>query len=130
MALKEVVQVFQTISSQSISGSAVVVSSVSAIGYMDNVGLQYMWTGSPVGTFNVQGSLDYRSGRPQSQGGGSPQPGTWNTITLTAIVDTSSGSSALINIQGAAWPYIRTLYAQSSGSGVLSAYVYAKSTGS
>lgn len=131
MSLKAVTEVQLTINSVSVSGNVQVIGSVSNIKFKDSVGFQYNWTGNPVGSFFIQGSLDYNAGLPQNQAyAGGLNPGNWNTITLSPTPTTSSGSSYLIDGAGPfSFPYIRTLYTGTSGSGVISGFIFAKSYG-
>jgi hypothetical protein len=125
--LKNVAKTFPIISSVSVSTpGTVVISSATSIQYLDNVGLQWNWSGNPSGNMQVQASVDYNPGLPQT---GQFQNGAWNELALTTTPSTSSGSSFYINLRQVAAPWIRTVYVHSSASGVLSSYVYSKSQG-
>lgn len=127
MALKNVAKTFRSISSLSVStADTTFTSSASTVAYLDNVAIQFNWSGEISGSFLIQGSVDYNPGLPQT---GQFQNGAWNTYTLSATPTTSSGSSYLVNMQGLAVPYMRVQYLHSSGTGVVSAYVFSKSTG-
>lgn len=129
MPLKNITNTFKTISSVSVSAPITVISSVTSIAYMDNIAFQYNWTGLPTGTFSIEGSLDYSPGAPQNMSGQS-NPGKWNAITLDPVPSTSSGFSYLVNAVGLCFPYVRTTYTHTSGSGVINAFVFSKSVGS
>jgi hypothetical protein len=91
--------------------------------FQDNAYFNLIWSGSPVGIFNVQTSNDH-----QQDGNGNVQvAGTWETITLSnPITAAGSADSAGIVVAGIAAPWIRIQYVASSGSGTLDAYFSAK----
>lgn len=124
--LKETTPVNRVFTDASMSGTVTLLSLPSNISYKDSVAYQTQWSGIPSGTFDVQGSVDYNPGQPQSNG--SPNPGKWIPLGLT-IGTTSSGSDNLINLNQLAFPWIRLAYTNSSGQGVLNAYLFAKSLG-
>ena len=123
---------FQVAASISMSGTSVFISSVTGILYRDSLCYQFAWTGIPTGAFDIQGSVDYNAGLPQSgfpvNGGG----GTWTSITLSPA-PTSNGSGGatniLINMSQLSFPYIRAQYTNSTGSGFLGVWTSAKSFG-
>lgn len=127
--LKEITPVNRVITNASMSGVALVTSLASNISYKDSVAYQVQWSGIPSGAFDVQGSVDYNPGLPQSNG--SPNAGRWTSITLSPTISAAgSGSSqALINLNQLAFPWIRIAYTNSSGQGVLNGYLFAKSLG-
>ena len=131
MGLKAITEVQQIFTNAVMSGTTSTSSIISNIKYKDSVAVQYNWIGNPTGTFTIQGSLDYNPGLPQTQGlSGGPANGSWNAITLTPSPATSSGSATyLVNMNQLAFPYIQTIYTNSTGSGVLNAYIFAKSLG-
>ncbi len=132
MALKAITEVQVTINSVSVSGTVQVIGSISNIKYKDSVAFQYNWNGNPSGSFAIQGSLDYNPGTQQAQGlQGGYNPGVWNSLTLSPTpAATGSGSySYLVDTNELSFPYVRSVYTNTSGSGVLSAYIFAKSLG-
>jgi hypothetical protein len=130
VASKSVTPPFQVIGSLSVSGTNAYVSSVTNILYRDSISLQYHWTGNPQGSIDVQGSVNYSPGIPQAAGvKETANAGTWTSITLSPSATVSGSSSILINMNQLAFPFIRTVYTNSSGSGILSAWVSGKSLG-
>jgi len=112
------------------SGTTVFISSVTGIIYRDSFSYQWAWTGIPSGNFDVQGSIDFNPGLPQSAG--SVNNGTWTSIPLTpAITITGSGgaTNALANVYDAGFPYVRFAYTNSTGSGVFGSWIACKSFG-
>lgn len=127
--LKNAFPPFQVTASASMSGTLAFTSSVSTILYHDSVSLQYNWTGNPTGNFAVEGSLDYNPGLPQSAGG--QRNGTWNALSLspTPAATTTASTSYLVNLNQLSFPYLRTTYTNSTGSGALGIWVSGKSLG-
>lgn len=126
--LKEVTPVYKNIDAQAMSGTNTITSAVTNVVYKDSVAIQLNWTGDPVGTFTVQGCLDYVPSNPQ--GGGTPNSGTWDDIPLTGIPAAAGvADTIIINMQQVAWPYIRVIYTNISGSGTLNGYISGKSLG-
>lgn len=82
------------------------------IEFLDNVSVQAAWTGSPVGTFNVQGSVDQIS---------------WSTLTTNPVI-TAAGSpdNGLFDLNQLSFPFVRLIYTATSGTGTLVAKVSAK----
>lgn len=128
--------VYQNISSGDMS-TAAITSQVTSIQFMDDVGLQLNWTGSPVGTFQIQVSLDY------NQDASSPpnvtNTGNWVALTLTywngadfvtdTEIPTSVGSPIYLDLALLSAPWIRAVYTKISGSGTLNGYLTAKQFG-
>lgn len=96
--------------------TASLTSNVTPIQWEDNVGIQVTWSGSPVGTFAVQVSLDQINWAtlPTSVFNGTyPVPGT---TTSPGYLDLNQLSAS----------YIRLVYTRGSGSGTLNALLVAK----
>lgn len=130
--LKEITPTFATINSVSISGTTQVVSSTTTISYKDSVAVQFVWSGNLQGVATIDGSLNYSSGLPQS--GAQANQGDWTSLAFTPGVTTINvGSSTLfpvlVNMNQLAFPYMRITFTNSTGSGLLTAYVMAKSLG-
>lgn len=112
---------FQTLSS--VSMSANVTSSVTNIAYLDNIGVQFNFTGAPVGTFNVQVSADYNEDTQRNV----INPGSWTSLTLSPAPTAAAAASTIyVDLNQLSAPWIRSGYTASSGSGVLSTYVTGK----
>ncbi len=110
------------------TGTTVLTSLPSNIKYKDSVAVQLSWTGTPTGTFAVQGSVDYNPGQPQS--GGGQNAGHWTAIPLSPPpIASGSADQILMNLDQLAFPWIRVVYTNVSGTGVLTGYISAKSLG-
>jgi len=109
-----------------------VTSSVSDIRYLDNIGVEFVWSGSPTGTLAVQVSADYL----QDYLGNVENTGHWVNLTLTywngsafvtdTSIPTSVGSPVYLDLSLLSAPFIRFVYTKASGSGTLQAYITAK----
>lgn len=126
MAIKNVNLPFQVTASASMSGTTVYVSSVTNVMYHDSVAVQYNWTGNPTGTFQIEGSVDYNPGLPQT---GAMNAGKWNALSLSPTPTTTSSTSYLVNMNQLSFSWLRTVYTNSTGSGVLAIWVCGKSLG-
>lgn len=130
MPTKMVSPPFNICASVSMTGTLAYTSSVTGILYRDSISYQFAWTGTPSGNFDIQGSIDYNPGLPESAG--SLNAGTWTSVPLTPVATiTGSGGAVnvLANLLDLGYPYSRFVYTNSTGSGVLGCWVAAKSFG-
>lgn len=76
------------------------------VGFKHNVAFHLIFTGSPTGTFYVDGSLDKEN---------------WEALSFdpTNILAEGSAGSHLLDLPFVSWPYLRVRYVASSGSGSL-----------
>lgn len=101
---------------------ATITSSVTDIRYLDNVSIQCIFTGTPTGSFALEGSLDYLRVNAQVT-----NSGTWTPITLSSTPAASgSAGNILLDLNQLSFPYIRIVYTKSSGTGVLNVYISGK----
>jgi hypothetical protein len=116
---------FNNIANGDMSGN--LVSAVSNVEFIDNLGIQLNFTGSPVGTFQVLVSIDYD----QDNNGNVINAGHWVPIVFPepvagSSISTSVGSPIYINLNQVAAPWIKVTYTASSGSGILNSYICGK----
>jgi hypothetical protein len=98
-------------------------SLVTDISTLDNIAIEMVFSGSPTGTFAVQGSLDYA----QDYMGNVTNAGNWTPLTLSPTpVSSGSAGTILINLNQLAFPYIRTVYTKTSGTGSLTVFISGK----
>lgn len=89
---------------------------------MTAVCIQASWTGTPTGSFAVEGSLDYVP----SGNGSSGNAGTWTDLQAGISGPAGSTGSILVDLQRTAVAYIRLSYTNASGSGTLTVIKSAK----
>jgi hypothetical protein len=114
------------------TGTGVITSPVTCIQWLDNIGVQFNFSGSPVGTFQVQVSADYS----QDAQGNVTNPGNWAAVPLTYLltgasttattVPTSVGSPIYLDLNQLSAPWVRVVYTNASGTGTLNAFITAK----
>lgn len=102
---------------------ASITSNPTNIAYMDNIVVQLNFTGTPVGTFEIQVSIDYE----QDDQGNVLNTGNWTALALSPN-PAAAGSAATIfldlNQMGSMW--VRVKYTRTSGTGTLNAFIAAK----
>lgn len=84
--------------------------------------IQVIWTGTPTGTFSVQGSLDYFLG-PDGKPG---NVGTWDDMGISVTAPSGSAGKALVDITITGIPWVKIVYTNTSGTGTLTAYQHGK----
>lgn len=98
-------------------------SSVTNIEFIDNVGLQLNFSGSPVGIFSVQVSIDYT----QDSQGVVSNAGNWISIPLNPIpAATGSANNIYIDLNQLSAPWVRVFYDFTSGTGTLNSLICGK----
>jgi len=121
---KNVLNKTQVVAAGAMTGTSVITSSVVGIAYLDNVGVQLNFTGNPTGTFQVQVSADYQ----QDSQGVVTSVGNWVSVTLSpAPVASGAANQIYIDMQQLSAPFLRVVYTNASGTGVLNAFVVGKS---
>ncbi len=86
---------------------ASIVSAVTCIQWLDNVGIQLNWTGDPTGTFAVEVSADYA----QDYLGNVINAGNWNALTLSPTPEAAGeAGSVYIDITQMSAPWLRVKY--------------------
>ena len=85
-------------------------------GIMNYLGyaVQVEWSGSPTGTFTLQGSCD--SGTVLADGTATGVS-NWTTISSTSVAATGTSGSALYNMSFAFYGWFRLVYTATSGTG-------------
>lgn len=110
------------------SGTSMIPSVISSVQFLDNIGLQFVWSGSPVGNFSVLISADYD---PVTNNAGNWIPiilTFWNGsgFTTSAQIPTGLGSPYYLDLSLLSAPWIQVQYTNISGSGTLNAFLTAK----
>jgi hypothetical protein len=104
------------------TGTAVVTSSVVRLKDINQGSIQAIWTGTPVGVFDVQASLDYSL----NPDGSVRNAGHWASLGASLSAPAGSASNALVDLALTGVPWIRLVYTNASGTGTLSALLYGK----
>lgn len=101
---KKVLTKYQLVTAGSLGAN--LTSDTVNISFADNVAIHAIFTGSPVGTFAIQGSID--------------------GVTYANIVTAAAGGSAdniMFNINQAPYTLIRLTYTRTSGTGSVDVFV-------
>lgn len=125
---------YHNITAGAMTGTSAVTSTVTSIKFLDDVGIQFNWTGSPVGNFQIQVSADHEqddSSPPNVTVAGNWVPLLFTYWTGSAFVTaynipTSLGSPIYMDLTLLSSPWIRVVYTNTSGSGTLDAFITAK----
>src|ERR1700743_1462362 len=114
---------FQTITNGDMSLSSLT-STVTNINFLDDVGVQLNWTGSPDGNFQIQVSADHAED--YSSPPNVTVPGNWVPLVFTywdgsqfvtsSNIPTTLGSPYYIDLALLSSPWIRTVYTKVSGT--------------
>lgn len=97
--------------SGTMASTATLFSNIFEVGRMDNIGLEFNWTGSPVGSLSVWAS---NSGK------------NFFDLGISFLNPAGSASGFLLNLNQFPYKYFYIKYVNASGSGVLTAYGQAK----
>ena len=132
MSKKNVLRPGKTITDGDMS-LASITSLVTEIQYLDNVGVQLTWAGSPTGTFAIQVSADFRRYDPTNK---ITAAGTWTPLVLTywdgaafvtaTSIPTSLGSPIFLDLALLSAPFLRIVYTKGSGTGTLQCTITGK----
>lgn len=105
------------------AGVAVITSAITNIQFLDNIGIQLNWTGTPNGGAVVQISNDHA----QDSLGNVTVAGNWNTLTTSAdAAPAGSAGSFYYDINQTSAPWIRVVYTNTSSTGTLNAFICGK----
>ena len=108
MSRKNVLTSYQIVTAGDMSTSSIT-SATTNVQYLDNVAVQCNFTGSPVGVFDLQVSID-----------------NVNFAPLGLNIAASNGSPIVINANQLSAPYVRLTYTKTSGTGTLNAFISGK----
>jgi hypothetical protein len=109
----------QVITNQTMSGTSVITSQITEIRGFDNVSYEMDFTGTPMGTFSVQVSNSYDP---------ITNPNATFIVLSLSPAPVASGSSGIIgiDINQSGFKYIKLVYTNASGTGVLNAFISGK----
>jgi hypothetical protein len=115
---------FKALTGGVMTGTTVLTSAVCGIRWLDNVGIQLTWTGTAVGTFQVQVSANHD----EDEQGNVRTAGNWVALDLGSPGPVASGtaSSIYIDLTQLSAPFIRVVYTNTSSTGALSVVMTGK----
>lgn len=103
--------------------SASITSPATNIQFLDNVGVQLHFTGTPTGAFSVEVSMDHE----QDSQGVVSNAGNWVALPLSpSPVASGAAGDIYIDMNQLSAPWIRTVYTRTSSTGTLASYISAK----
>ena len=106
------------------SMGADITSNPTNIQYTDNAAVQLNFTGTGVGVFSVEGSVDHAV---NSMTNLQTVVGNWIPVTLDPVpVASGVDGQILIDMKELSFPWIRVVYTRTSGTGTLDGYISAK----
>ncbi len=107
---KAVLSPYQIITAGDVS-QATITSLATNIKLIDNVCMELVWTGTPVGTFQLLGSVTGNNYFP---------------IALTPTAPAGSSGGTLVDLNQLSFPWIKLVYTKTSGTGTLNAWIGGK----
>lgn len=100
-----------------------VISAPTILAQKTGAGYDFIWTGTPTGTFSVEISNTYAI----NANGSVYNAGDWTPVALSSpITAAGSGDNAFINLAGVEAYAIRLVYTSTSGTGTLNAVICSK----
>ena len=100
-----------------------ITSPVTNVQFLDNISIQLNFTGTPVGTFSVEVSIDHE----QDSQGAIIQAGNWVALPLDPTpVAAGAADQIILDLNQISQPWIRVVYTAGSGSGSLDMFISAK----
>lgn len=100
-----------------------IISNAVEVKLQDNIGIQMNWTGTPVGTFSFQVSMDHK----EDMEGNILVAGNWISVPVTpTIAAIGAPDVAYVDLNQLSAIYMRVVYTAASGAGTLDVFVDAK----
>lgn len=118
-------KIIDDLGANNMTGTAAVVSVVLNMEHYDSVGLEADWTGTPTGTFQLEGSNRYDPAT-------DPNITTpFRAITLASPPANPAGSASgwLLDLNQIPFKWIRLRYTNASGTGKLNVWPFRKKIG-
>jgi len=124
MARKDTLKSYVLLNEQSTASSFDTYSNPTNIDYLDNVGIQVVWTGTTVGVLEVYGSNDAANAQ---QG---KYPTNWSKFEFGATINVdTTNSDLLIHMNQVPYSWIALKYTATSGTGTMTAKLTVKMVG-
>ncbi len=93
---------------------------------MFGLAIQAIWTGTPVGSMKLQASVQSPPTQNQTSNGGPDNITQWTDISGSSVSISASAGNFMWNLDAAYYRYIRLVYVNASGSGVLNVHANIK----
>ena len=107
----------------SVSMASSIISSVTNIFYLDNVGAQLVFSGTPFGSVSFESSIDYFEDTQRQV----LNVGNWVPVPVSpSPVINGVAGTIIANMNQLAEPWVRIKFTSSTGNGVLTAYITGK----
>jgi hypothetical protein len=124
MARKDTLKSYVLLNAQSTASDFNTYTNPTNIDYLDNVGIQVVWTGTTVGTLEVYGSNDTAN---VQQG---KYPTNWSKFEFGATINVdTTNSDLLIHMNQVPYSWIALKYTATSGTGTITAKLTVKMVG-
>ena len=124
MARKDTLKSYVLLNAQSTASDFNTYTNPTNIDYLDNVGIQVVWTGTSVGTLEVYGSNDTAN---VQQG---TYPTNWSKFEFGAVINVdTTNSDLLIHMNQVPYSWIALKYIATSGTGTITAKLTVKMVG-
>jgi len=124
MARKDTLKSYVLLNAQSTASSFDTYSNPTNVDYLDNVGIQVVWTGTTVGVLEVYGSNDAANAQ---QG---KYPTNWSKFEFGAVINVdTTNSDLLIHMNQLPYSWIALKYTATSGTGTMTAKLTVKMVG-
>jgi len=120
MPRKNVLERYQLVTDGAMAST--ITSPVVTIKFLDNILVEFVSTGAPDGTYEIQLSADYL----QDPYGNVLNAGNWTPLTLNPVPTIAAAGVVVIDCNQMSAPYLRAVWTPTSGSGVLNVFVSAK----
>lgn len=105
------------------TGTNVLTSKAVNILGLDDIGIQFNFTGTPTGSFEIQVSIDHV----EDAEGNVTVPGNWVPLVFSSSpVASGQVGSIYLDIFGLSSPWVRGVYTNASGVGVLDGFICGK----
>jgi hypothetical protein len=113
MGFKKVLNALSLFTNGAMSGTNTLTSQTVFVQNLDNIGIEWSWTGTPNGTFHVYGSISGVN---------------FFELSFVDPINMPSGSAGTTgtDLSGIPWHYLYVTYVNTSGSGTLNVVIGGK----
>lgn len=124
MARKDTLKSYVLLNAQSTASDFNTFTNPTNVDYLDNVGIQVIWTGTTVGVLEVYGFNDAANAQQGSY------PSNWSKFEFGATINVdTTNSDLLIHMNQLPYSWIALKYVATSGTGTMTAKLTVKMVG-